>query len=111
MSISEIDDESICQQFAKIIGGQEGFAGGKYVATINQDELDVTILKKHFRVTTSFSVESRDNSGRALCLGRIALLQKEVDEFVAAILSQGIKTKKAVKINFTAFLISLSFSC
>jgi hypothetical protein len=30
----EINDESICQQFAKIIGGQEGFAGGKCVATI-----------------------------------------------------------------------------
>ncbi len=85
------DDESICQQFARIIGGQEGFAGGKCVATINRDEIQVTILKKHFRVTTSFSFESRDNkTGKALCLGRVALLQKEVDRFVAAILKQGI---------------------
>jgi hypothetical protein len=66
-------------------------------------------LNKRFRVTTSFSFESRDNSGRALCLGKIALLQKEVDGFVAAILNQEIKTTKAVKINFTAFLISISF--
>ncbi len=85
------DDESICQQFARIIGGQEGFAGGKCVATINRDEIQVTILKKRFRVTTSFSFESRDNkTGQALCLGRVALLQKEVDRFVAAILKQGI---------------------
>jgi Domain of Unknown Function (DUF1259) len=85
------NDESICQQFARIIGGQEGFAGGKCVATINRDEIDVTIMGKRFRVTTSFSFESRDNTGRALCLGRIALLQKEVGGFVAAILNQGIK--------------------
>ncbi|MGX2959378.1 DUF1259 domain-containing protein [Peribacillus sp. JNUCC 23] len=87
----KINDESICQQFARIIGGQEGFAGGKCVVTINREELDVTILRKRFRVTTSFSFESRDNkTGRALCLGRVALLQKEVDKFVAAILEQGI---------------------
>jgi hypothetical protein len=85
------NDESICQQFARIIGGQEGFAGGKCVATINRDEIQVTIMEKRFRVTTSFSFESRDNrTGRALCLGRVALLQKEVDRFVTAILEQGI---------------------
>ncbi len=71
------NDELICQQFARIIGGQEGFAGGKCVATINRDEIRATILGKRFRVTTSFSFESRDNkTGRALCLGRVALLQK-----------------------------------
>lgn len=86
-----VNEESICQQFARIIGGQEGFAGGKCVATINRDEIRATILGKRFRVTTSFSFESRDNkTGRALCLGRVALLQKEVTEFVATIIKQGI---------------------
>ena len=85
-----VNEESICQQFARIIGGQEGFAGGKCVATINRDEIRATILGKRFRVTTSFSFESRDNkTGRALCLGRVALLQK-VTEFVATIIKQGI---------------------
>lgn len=85
------NDESICQKFSRIIGGQMGFAGGKCVATINRDELHVTILKKRFRVTTSFSFESRDaKTGQALCLGRVALLQTEVADFVAAILKQGI---------------------
>ena len=84
------NDELICQQFARIIGGQEGFAGGKCVATINRDEIRATILGKRFRVTTSFSFESRDNkTGRALCLGRVALT-KEVTEFVATIIKQGI---------------------
>jgi hypothetical protein len=85
------NDELICQEFARIIGGQEGFAGGKCVATINRNEIKAIILGKRFRVTSSFSFESRDNlTGRALCLGRVALLQREVENFVASILKQGI---------------------
>jgi len=79
------NDELICQQFARIIGGQEGFAGGKCVATINRDEIKATILGKRFRVTSSFSFESRDQK-----TGRVALLQKEVNGFVATIIKQGI---------------------
>ncbi|PFM42197.1 hypothetical protein COJ45_30155 [Bacillus cereus] len=55
------NDELICQQFARIISGQEGLAGGKCVATIIRDEIQATILGKRFRVTSSFSFESRDN--------------------------------------------------
>jgi hypothetical protein len=85
------NEESICQEFARIIGGQAGFAGGKCVATINRNEIPETILGKPFRVTSSFSFESRDSfTGRALCLGRVALLQREVEKFVASILKQGI---------------------
>ncbi|MCM3677152.1 DUF1259 domain-containing protein [Peribacillus simplex] len=85
------NDELICQEFARIIGGQEGFAGGKCVTTINRNEIKAKISGKRFRVTSSFSFESRDNkTGRALCLGRVALLQKEVENFVASILKQGI---------------------
>ncbi|MGG0791431.1 DUF1259 domain-containing protein [Peribacillus simplex] len=81
------NDELICQKFARIIGGQEGFAGGKCVTTINRNEIKAKILGKRFRVTSSFSFESRDNqTGRALCLGRVALLQSEVENFVALIL-------------------------
>lgn len=84
------NDELICQKFARIIGGQEGFAGGKCVATINRNEIKAKILGKRFRVTSSFSFESRDKTGQALCLGRVALLQSEVENFVALIIKQGI---------------------
>ncbi|MFD1356855.1 DUF1259 domain-containing protein [Fictibacillus halophilus] len=87
----KMNEESTCQEFARIIGGQAGFAGGKCVATISRDDINATIMGKRFRVTTSFSYESRDNCGRALCLGRIALLQKEVAGFVGAIINQGIE--------------------
>lgn len=87
-----INDDLLCRQFAKIIGGQPGFAGGKCVATIMRDQIRATILGKRFRVTSSFSFESKNNkTGRALCLGRIALLQKEVDGFISVITNQGIK--------------------
>jgi hypothetical protein len=86
-----IQDESLCRQFAKIIGAQSGFAGGKCVATIMRDQIRATILGKRFGVTSSFSFESKNKSGRALCLGRVALLQKEVDRFISVIRNQGIR--------------------
>jgi hypothetical protein len=83
---------SLCEQFSRIIGGQPGFAGGKCVSTINRDQIRATILEKRFSVTSSFSFESLNNrTGRALCLGRGAFLQKEVNKFISAIRNQGIK--------------------
>ncbi len=83
---------SLCEQFSRIIGGQPGFAGRKCVSTINRDQIRATILGKRFSVTSSFSFESLNNrTGRALCLGRGAFLQKEVNTFISAIRNQGIK--------------------
>ena len=60
------------------------------MATINQHKIKATILGKRFRITNSSSFKSRDNNtGRALCLGRVALLQK-VNRFIATILKRGI---------------------
>lgn len=83
---------SLCEQFSRIIRGQSGFAGGKCVATINRNQIKAAILGKRFRVTSSFSFESlNQKTGKALCLGRAAFLQKEVNSFIAAIRNQGIK--------------------
>ncbi|WP_409342874.1 DUF1259 domain-containing protein [Paenibacillus sp. MBLB4367] len=83
---------SLCERFSKIIGGEAGFAGGKCVSTINRNEIRATILGKRFRVTSSFSFESfNERTGRALCLGRAAFLEKEVNPFLTAIRNQGIK--------------------
>lgn len=83
---------SLCEQFSRIIRGQSGFAGGKCVSTINRTQIKATILGKRFRVTSSFSFESLNrNTGRALCLGRAAFLEKEVNRFISAIRKQGIK--------------------
>ncbi|WP_314585741.1 DUF1259 domain-containing protein [Paenibacillus terrigena] len=85
-------NRTLCEQFSKIIGGQPGFAGGKCVSTINRNDIKATILGKRFRVTSSFSFESLNKrTGRALCLGRAAFLEKEVNKFIATIRNQGIK--------------------
>lgn len=85
------NEETLCRNFAKIIGGQSGFAGGKCVATISRDEINATILGKRFGVTSSFSFESiNDSNGEALCLGRVALLQNEVEPFITVIRAQEI---------------------
>ncbi|PEA56074.1 cytoplasmic protein [Bacillus pseudomycoides] len=85
------NEETLCHKFAKIIGGQSGFSGGKCVATISRDQISATILEKRFGVTSSFSFESINNlSGKALCLGRVALLQNEVEPFITVIRAQGI---------------------
>ncbi|MCA0757003.1 DUF1259 domain-containing protein [Paenibacillus sp. N4] len=82
---------TLCEKFSRIIGGQSGFAGGKCVSTINRDEIKSKILGKRFRVTSSFSFESLNvSTGKALCLGRAALLQREVNPFLTALRKQGI---------------------
>ncbi|GIP24586.1 DUF1259 domain-containing protein [Paenibacillus sp. J22TS3] len=87
-----LSSKSLCGQFSRIIGGQPGFAGGKCVSTINLNQIKATILGERFRVTSSFSFESfNKGTGRALCLGRAAFLEKEVNLFIAAIRNQGIK--------------------
>ncbi|MCC3374362.1 DUF1259 domain-containing protein [Cohnella sp. REN36] len=83
---------SLCEQFSRIIGGVPGFAGGKCVSTINRNEIKATILGKRFRATSSFSFESfNKKTGRALCLGRAAFLEKEVNTFIKVIRNQNIK--------------------
>ncbi|UHA74704.1 DUF1259 domain-containing protein [Paenibacillus sp. 481] len=86
------NNDLLCKRFSKIIGGQPGFAGGKCVSTINRSQIRATILGKRFQVTSSFSFESlNEKTGRALCLGRAAFLEKEVNLFITAIRKQGIK--------------------
>lgn len=83
------NEEPISQQLARIISGQEGFVGGKCVATINQHKIKATILGKRFRITNSSSFKSRDNNnGRALCLGRVALLQKKSMDLLLQFLNE-----------------------
>ncbi|QRG69138.1 DUF1259 domain-containing protein [Brevibacillus choshinensis] len=86
------NNRALCEQFSSIIGGQPSFAGGKCVSTISRNQIKAFILGKKFRVTSSFSFESINRkTGRGLCLGRAAFLQKEVNRFISAIKKQGIK--------------------
>ena len=81
---------SICEQFAKIFNGKN---------TINQDVCSVS-LHRNFKVNVqgrlSRSVvpaevlfESLDQSGNALCLAEIAILEEEIPRFMYSIVQQG----------------------
>ena len=80
----------ICEQFAKILNGK---------SIINQDLCSVS-LHRNFKVIVqgrlSNSVvpagvlfESLDQSGNALCLAEIAILEEEIPSFMYSILEQG----------------------
>ncbi|MED4229496.1 DUF1259 domain-containing protein [Neobacillus cucumis] len=81
---------SICEQFAKILNGKKN---------INQDVCSVS-LHRNFKVKVqgrlSRSVvpvgvlfESMDQSGNALCLAEIAILEEEIPRFMYSIVQQG----------------------
>ena len=81
---------SICEQFSKILNGKN---------TINQDGCSVS-LHRNFKVMVqgrpSRSVvpagimfESLDQSGNALCLAEIAILEEEIPRFMVSIVKQG----------------------
>ncbi|MGG4554649.1 DUF1259 domain-containing protein [Paenibacillus sp. FSL W8-0186] len=82
---------SVCEQFAHILKGK---------STINQDACSVS-LHRNFKVTVqgrmSRSVapaevmfESLDQSGNALCLAEIAILEEEIPRFMYSIIQQGL---------------------
>ncbi|MDR4947121.1 DUF1259 domain-containing protein [Neobacillus cucumis] len=81
---------SICEQFAKILNGKN---------TIKQDVCSVS-LHRNFKVMVqgrlSGSVtpaevmfESLDQSGNALCMAEIAILEEEIPRFMYSIVQQG----------------------
>lgn len=81
---------SICEEFANILKGK---------STINQDVCTVS-LHRNFKVMVqgrmSRSVvpaevlfESLDQSGNALCLAEIAILEEEIPRFMYSIIQQG----------------------
>lgn len=82
---------SICEQFAKILNGKN---------TINQDACSVS-LHRNFKVMVQGRLirsvvpagvlfEALDQSGNALCLAEIAILEEEIPHFMYSIAQQGL---------------------
>ncbi|MEH7119449.1 DUF1259 domain-containing protein [Neobacillus vireti] len=81
---------SICEQFAKILNGK---------SNINQDVCSVS-LHRNFKVMVQgrlsrsvvpvgVTFESMDQSGNALCMAEIAILDEEIPRFMYSIVQQG----------------------
>jgi hypothetical protein len=82
---------SICEQFAKFLNGK---------SNINQDVCSVS-LHRNFKVMVQgrlsrsvvpvgVTFESLDQSGNALCIAEIAILEEEIPHFMYSIVQQGL---------------------
>lgn len=85
----------LCKQFAKILGAQASDVNGVCVATRLRTNLHPTILGKRTKsplvIPQLFSFESMDSSGKALCLGETVILTQEINPFITALRTRGIK--------------------
>ncbi|WP_042228764.1 DUF1259 domain-containing protein [Paenibacillus popilliae] len=84
----------LCNQFAKILGGEHEIDPGPVCFVSRSRNLRATILGRR---TTSplvryqlFSFESLDQSGRALCLGETALFQNQANRLIRNLQRNGI---------------------
>jgi hypothetical protein len=85
----------LCNQFARILGGEHEIDEGPVCFVSRSRTLNATILG---RKTTSplvryqlFSFESLDSSGRALCLGETACFQNQANRLIRNLQNRGIK--------------------
>ena len=85
-------NDTLCNQFAAILGGEHEFHDGVCSVTIKRNT-KATILGRPTSggtVNTIVTFESLDDNGVSLNIGEIALLQNEVFPFVSALQKQGI---------------------
>lgn len=86
--------QRLCNQFARILGGEHEIDEGPVCFVSRARKLNATILGRR---TTSplvryqlFSFESLDKSGRALCLGETALFQDQANRLISNLRKNGI---------------------
>lgn len=87
--------QRLCNQFAKILGGEHEIDEGPVCFVSRSRKLNAKILGRR---TLSplvryqlFSFESLDKSGRALCLGETALFQNQANRLIRNLQKRGIK--------------------
>lgn len=87
--------ERLCQQFARILGGESEVEEGPVCFVTRMTNLRETILGRRTRSPLvqmqMFSFESLDQSGRALCLGETAVHQNQVNRLISNLRKRGIK--------------------
>ncbi|MCP1359034.1 DUF1259 domain-containing protein [Aneurinibacillus migulanus] len=85
----------LCNQFARILGGEHEIDPGPVCFVSRSRRLNATILGRR---TLSplvryqlFSFESLDASGRALCLGETAVFQSQANRLISNLQRRGIR--------------------
>ncbi|TCW39412.1 DUF1259 domain-containing protein [Laceyella sacchari] len=85
--------KTLCDRFAKILGGTGEIVNGVCVVTRLRN-LSPTILGRRTRsplaIAALFSFEGLDNRGRALNLGETVILQREINPFISELRKRGL---------------------
>jgi hypothetical protein len=86
---------SLCQQFAKILGGTAEVANGVCTVTRLRNNLRPLIDGRRtnsiLAIAAFFTFEDLDSRGNALNLGETVILQEEINPFISALRAQGIE--------------------
>jgi hypothetical protein len=85
----------LCDQFARILGGEHEIDPGPVCFVSRSRRLNATILGRRTQSPLVryqlFSFESLDRSGRALCLGETAVNQNQANRLIRNLQRRGIK--------------------
>ncbi|KZE37806.1 methyltransferase [Bhargavaea cecembensis] len=86
-----VDNDQLCKQFAQILNGQGKWEKGRCSVSLHRT-LNTTVLGKKSTglMTANVSFESLDETGRALNLAEIAVLQEEVPVFIQTLSQYGL---------------------
>lgn len=86
---------SLCQQFARILGGTAEVVNGVCTVTRLRNNLRPLIEGRRansiLAIAAFFSFEDLDSRGNALNLGETVILQEEINPFISALRAQGIE--------------------
>jgi len=85
----------LCTQFGRILGGESEIEEGPVCFVTRMTNLRATIMGRRtlspLVQMQMFSFESLDKSGRALCLGEMAVHQNQVNRLMSNLRKRGIK--------------------
>ena len=82
---------SICEQFATILKGKSNINQGSCSVSLHRDfKVLVQGRQSSSVVPAEVLFESLDQSGNALCLAEIAILEEEIPRFMYSIIQQGL---------------------
>lgn len=90
-----LQPNTLCHQFAKILGGTAEVVNGVCTVTRIRNNLRPLIEGRKTRsilaIAAFFSFEDLDRRGNALNLGETVILQEEINPFISALRAQGIE--------------------
>lgn len=92
--MSNMNPDTLCQEFAEILGATPSVINGVCTATRSRTNIHPVVLGRRAEsfmfVPQAYSFENLDQNGKALCLGETVLLQEEVNPFMTILREEGI---------------------